>query len=396
MVAPSFAAGSGEIPFRRTAIDLGSSETCAIADVNQDGRLDIISGENWYQQVPAWRPGESVTWIPHHFRELPYTNFYYDNFTDLAVDINGDGYPDLVSASFFSKQLAWYENPAGQDRPWSRHIIESKYPVEFVFLVDLLNAGKPLQLLPEFGDLAAPLTWYELVGTGSGSHWQPHQVSSQSFGHGIGVGDINGDGRNDIITPKGWFEAPADPRNGTWIWHPDFDLGVTSFIYVDDVNGDGLPDLVTGAAHDYGVFWYEQKVDSVKGRTWTKHLIDDTWSQAHALGLVDFFHDGRRELVTGKRYLAHNGHDPGGREPLGLYWYEHVVIEGRLEWVRHIIDYGSRVGAGMQICAADIEGHGNLDIVVGGKSGLFLFENLAPRAGPSPSHKASKGHESSE
>lgn len=100
-------------------------------------------------------------------------------------------------------------------------------------------------------------------------------VSPRSYGHGIRAGNVNGDGRTDIITPKGWFGAPPDPRNGERVFHPEFDLGDTGFIYVMDVNGDGLPDLITSLGHDYGIFWYEQKKDPQGNRTWAKHVIDN-------------------------------------------------------------------------------------------------------------------------
>jgi hypothetical protein len=370
------AQGSGEIPFRKHTLDLGPSETVAIADVNRDGRLDIISGENWYAQAPPSPPGSGARWIKHQFRNLPYTEFYLEDLSDLAIDVNGDGYPDVVSCSYWSKPLTWWENPGGQGKPWRERVIESRSPVEFAFLVDILNTGQPLQLLPQFGDENFPLTWYELSGKGGDAAWVKHEISPKSYGHGIGAGDVNQDGRTDIITPKGWFEAPPDPRNGHWVFHPEFDLGTTGFIYTLDVNGDGLVDLVTSAAHDYGIFWYEQKKDAAGKRTWIKHVIDNSWSQAHAVTLVDLNGDGRTDLVTGKRYMAHNGHDPGEREPLGLYWYEPIKGEGGLEWRRHVIDYSTRTGGGMQIPVVDIDGDGDLDIVVAGKSGLFLFENL--------------------
>jgi len=256
--------------------------------------------------------------------------------------------------------------------------------VEFSFLVDILNTGKAQQLLPQFGDTKFPLKWYEIEGKGEDAHWVGHVVSPRSYGHGIGAGDVNGDGRTDIITPKGWFEAPPDPRHGEWAFHaflsadsghPEFDLGATGFIYTMDVNGDGLPDLVTTLAHDYGIFWYEQKKDAQGNRTWVKHVIDNAWSQAHALTIADLKGDGKPVLVTGKRYYAHE-HDKGANEPLGVYWYERVQTEHGLQWRRHIIDYGTRTGGGMQVCVVDIDHDGDLDIVVGGKTGLFLFENM--------------------
>ena len=370
------AVGSNEIPFRKHTIDLGRSESVAVADINRDGRLDIVSGENWYEQAPPAEKGAGPRWIKHHFRELPFTDGYVEDLSDLAIDVNGDGYPDIVSCSYWEEPLTWWENPQGQDKPWRKTVIQTGSPVEFAFLVDLLNTGKATQLLPQFGNDNFPLSWYEITGSGTDAKWTRHIVSPRSYGHGIGAGDVNGDGRTDIITPKGWFEAPPDPRNGQWIFHPEFNLGATGFIYAEDVNRDGLPDLVTSLGHDYGIFWYEQKKNADGSRAWVKHVIDDAWSQAHAVTLVDLLGDGGKVLVTGKRYYAHE-HDPGANEPLGVYWYEPVQSEGRLQWIRHVIDYSTRAGGGLQIPVVDIDGDGDLDIVVAGKSGLFLFENLS-------------------
>jgi len=369
------AAGDDAIPFRKHTLDLGISETVAVADMNKDGRFDIISGENWYEQGPP-EIGIGPRFIKHKFRDLPYTFDYQENLSDLAIDVNGDGYPDIVSCSYWTKPLTWWENPGRSGRPWREHLIESGSAVEFVFLVDILNTGRPLQLLPQFGNRDFPLTWYELAERGARDPWVRHAISPRSYGHGIGVGDVNGDGRIDIVTPQGWFEAPPDPRNGQWVFHAEFELGATGFIHVEDVDGDGLPDLITSLAHDYGIFWYEQKKDALGNRVWTKHLIDNSWSQAHALTLADLNGDGQLELITGKRYYAHD-HDPGANEPLGVYWYERMIVDGTLKWKRHVLDYSTRTGGGMQIAVADIDGDGDQDVIVAGKSGLFLFENLA-------------------
>lgn len=358
------AARSPEIPFERKTIDLGISETCAIADFNNDGRLDIFSGDAWY---------ENPTWKRHEVRRLKEYGTYLASLCDLPLDVDGDGWMDIVSSGWHSERIWWSRNPGKPGAIWEDRVIEQGFPVEFSFLVDLDNDGKQRELLPEFGDVNAPTAWYEVVnGT-----WKKHIVSPKSYGHGIGAGDVNGDGRNDIVTPQGWLEAPPDPRSGNWKFHPEFDLGMTSFIYVIDINEDGLPDLLTANAHNYGIFWMEQRAD----HTWVKHMIDESWSQPHALTLADLNGDGRKELLTGKRFMAHDGHDPGAHDPLGIYWYEyHKAEDGKsVVWSRHIIDYGSRAGGGMQIPVADINGDGRPDFAVGGKSGLFLFENFTNR-----------------
>lgn len=351
-----------EIPFRKHEIDIGASEACAIADVNRDGKLDIVSGENWY---------EAPTWTPHHFRDIPYMNGYVDNFSDLMMDVDGDGLPDVVSSSWFRKSLRWWKNTKNGN--WTEHSIQEGYNIEFSFLVDLNNDGKAQEVLPQFGNAEAPLAWYEVIDHA----FVKHVVSDKSYGHGIGAGDVNGDGRADILTPKGWFEAPPDPRHGEWKWHPDFDLGTTGFIYVLDINGDGRNDIVTTNAHDYGFFWMEQGPNG----KWTKHMIDETWSQGHAMTMVDLNGDGKPDFLTGKRYMAHDI-DPGAKDPLGIYWYEFLKgDDGAVMWVKHVIDYSTRTGAGMQIPVVDMDGDGDLDFAVGGKSGLYLFENLTKQRG---------------
>jgi len=244
---------------------------------------------------------------------------------------------------------------------------------------DIDGDGRWDEILPGVRHTA----WYEVGKRPAGSRGVLiHKVSDKAHIWGVGAGDVNGDGRTDILRPSAWYEAPQDPRQGKWKEHP-LSLGApdgktdhTPQIWVYDVNADGLNDIITSSAHKYGIFWYEQSRDGEQ-RTWKQHTIDDTWSQAHALTLADLDEDGDLDLVTGKRYKAHNGRDPGGMDPPGVYWYE-LDRGPQPKWTRHTISLGEGIGAGMNIPVVDLDADGDLDVVVTGKyGGPVWFENLA-------------------
>ena len=200
----SIPAQTADPAFRVQAIDpTVQSETAAVVDLNNDRKLDIISAESWY---------EAPTWTKHPLRSINRASGYVDDFSDLPVDVDADGFIDIVQIGYFARRLEWLKNPGRADGAWTVNEIDAVGPTEFAFLVDLNNDGKSFELLPQFTRAAnLPAAWYEIQQ----GKWVKHVVSQpRFFGHGIGAGDMNRDGRSDIVTPSGWLEAPADPRAG--------------------------------------------------------------------------------------------------------------------------------------------------------------------------------------
>lgn len=350
------------------------SEACAVADFNGDGKLDIAAGPYLYL-APDWKPVK--------IREVSSNvtgdgKGYADDFCNLVLDVNKDGKPDIVSGGWFSKTSFWFENTIGKDGLWPVHVIDPLGNHETGTLEDIDGDGKALEFLPQ----SHITVWYEIgKDTNGAPNLVRHTVSDKGRKLGAGAGDINGDGRPDIIRPDVWFEAPKDIRKGAWIEHPIALGGTngtsdhTSNIVVFDVNKDGLNDIVASTAHKYGIWWYEQRRDAAGAITWSQHTIDDTWSQAHYLCFADIDKDGNPEIITGKRFMAHNGGDPDELGKQCVFYYRFAPGPSPV-FRKHVISYDEGIGAGLNTVAADMDGDGDLDLVTTGKwGGPVLFEN---------------------
>ncbi len=390
------AADAAELAFRRHDLNSDSAfPSCAVFDVNRDGKADIVCGGFWYE-APGWRR--------HFLRDVEIIRGRYDDYSNLPLDVSGDGFLDLVSANWRSQKLYWIEHPGKRLGAWTPHVVDTPGPMETARLVDIDGDGR-LDVLPNGGDFAA---WWEVVAGKPGDkkpgfsekpgflgpRWLRHDLPKELAGHGVGFGDINGDGRDDLVGPRGWLEAPADRRSGRWLWHADFELhrDCSIPILVFDVDGDGDNDLVYGRAHNIGLYWVEQVRAAANKKpgfskkpgfaekpgfsvTWVRHAIDTSWSQAHSLLLADLDNDGRPELIAGKRYLGHDGRDPGEYDPLAIYAY--TFQRDARTWRRQPISVGGRVAFGLDPKATDIDGDGDLDLVAADRSGLFWFANLS-------------------
>ena len=356
--------------FEKSRIGDVTYEAASVFDVDNDGALDIVSGEYWFSG-PDYDDR-------HKICDVQSQGDYFDDFSDYPMDVNGDGYLDIVTGGFWGCTLRWRENPGNLDDLWVVHDIDRCGNIETTRFWDIDGDGT-VEAVPNAG---GNLVAYQLIrdeqGNGTGK-FQKHVIREGGGGHGLGFGDVNGDGRGDLITPFGWLVAPEKPWESEWTFHQELILGAASVpILVHDVNEDGLADLIVGEGHNYGLYWMEQKRDPLGNRLWERHEIDPSRSQYHDMALVDIDNDGRLELITGKRYRAHSGNDPGSTDPVGIYYFE--IDKGAFK--RATLDYGppeKASGVGIYFWVEDIDGNGWKDIVAPGKEGLYLFKNTGQR-----------------
>ncbi|MDF1858706.1 MAG: FG-GAP-like repeat-containing protein [Verrucomicrobiales bacterium] len=354
------------------------AEGAGVGDLNGDGKVDITYGPFWFagpdfQKQTRFADGE------------PFDggSGYSDNFFSFVRDFNADGKNDILVFGFPGKSARLYLN-SDQER-WEMVEVADQVANESPHLVDLIPGGHPEIVCARekaYGyfeasdDATKPWTWHAISPTGE---------AATPFGHGLGVGDINGDGRADVIEKMHWYEQPEDGSAGPWKKHKWALIpygGGGSQILIDDLDQDGDNDIITSLnAHGYGIAWFKQHAPgkfsrhNIVGESSTENPYGVAFSQPHALALADMDGDGRNDFVTGKRYFAHQGRDPGGLQEAVLYWFRNTEKDGAIDWVPHLVDHDS--GVGVEVKVTDLDGDQKPDIVTSSKKGLLVHTRIA-------------------
>lgn len=348
-------------------------------DFDRDGNLDVVSGPYWYAG-PEFKTKTEIHPVVAYD-----PNGYSENFLTYTDDFNADGWIDVLYVPWPGKDAFWYENPKGESRHWTSHRALANVGNESPAWTDLNGDGRA-DLVFNIDGYLGFATWDPAKPD---AMWNFHRVSDlretyQRYTHGLGCGDINRDGKIDIVEAAGWWEQPAVLNDQPWIWHPHpfAEAGAQMLIY--DIDGDGLTDVATAwHCHLYGLVWHQQLLSETGQIEFKKHTVlnpspavesnDFRISQMHAQTLADVNGDGLQDIVTGKRFWAHgpNGDaEPGA--PAVLYWFELTrQSDGTVQYVPHRIDDDS--GVGTQVTAVDLNGDKRPDMVVGNKKGTFLF-----------------------
>ncbi len=377
IVWTGLAAGAQPQPaWRIRPLVLDANEGCAIGDIDGNGSPDIVAGRNWY-------PAPEFT--PRPLRTIEDWNGYVQSNGDFLFDVNGDGRLDVIAGSFIPGEVHWYQNPGDEalrlGHLWPRHLLADtgRSENEAQLLSDLDQDGTPEWLVNSWNPKNPLLAWRFVASSedlpgGAKYRMEAATLAATGNSHGLGAGDLNGAGKFDVLTGAGWYQQPeSNPWDQPWSFHPDWQIQASIPMLVADVDRDGRSDVLVGQGHDYGLSWWRQLLPQTDGTlAFDKILIDKSYSQPHALALADLDGDGRDELITGKRYFAHNGGDPGGREPPLIVAYAFDPEEAAFH--KTVIEQG-HVGIGLQIATGDLDGNRSIDLAVAGKSGSYVLFN---------------------
>jgi len=407
---------------RQQLTDQFWSEGANYGDFNNDGQLDIASGPfiypgptyaERYEYRPATttfelqEPDGTKAQIPGYEGALGVKNAYSDHFFTFVWDFNSDGWTDIYVIGMPGENSHWFENPQGKPGHWKQHLALDVPDNESPLLGDLNGDGQPEAICNSQGCFG-----YSAPNPEDPTQpWVFHPISPDNkyhrYNHGLGIGDVNGDNRLDILEKDGWWEQPASLENDpVWTRHvyafcPPTQEGIPvggAQMFAYDVNDDGLNDVITSqAAHGYGLIWHEQmrvdgEIDFIPHRFMYKEPSDNRYgvkfSQLHAVDLFDVDGDGLKDIVTGKRFWAHGPTgDVEPDAPAVLYWWQLVRGEdGAIDFVPHLIDSDS--GVGTQVVTGDVTGDGLPDVVVGNKKGTFLFTQQQTVVGPAAYEQA--------
>ncbi len=396
----------GSLSFQKVIIhERFLAESASIGDFNKDGNPDVASGRRWWE-------GPAFT-VEHTFRtgheDLPPeepNDGVSDDWADFAYDVDGDGWDDIIDLASPDTTSAlavdnpvpdgsgyWFQNPgAAAQELWTKHLISDDIRMEQRALVDMTGDGYPELLGGALADTTKG--YYQADQADPTAPWTFHSVTRQydfyggGWIHGIGAGDVDGNGTQDLLERSGcWLQS----ETGTWefvnVGFNDADeLGTQGNIggahmFAYDVDGDGDADVVTGLhSHGWGLAWFEQTAP----KQFTKHLIFHTpeeaamyggiaFSQLHAMALEDMDGDGLKDIVTGKGWYVHPPvfNDPDYDGTPVVYVFKLVRDAMGAHFEPHLVD--EETGTGRHFTVGHLDKNGTLDFVIGGKKGLFVF-----------------------
>lgn len=450
-LAAAIPTAAGQLTYTRITVhEQFLAESCSIADYNGDGNPDVSSGRRWYE-------GPAFT-TEHIFRDghgpLPRIGMpreeidtgVSDDWADFPWDVDGDGDPDIINVSNCDVQdnlnpdpqpinqshatAFVYQNPggaaAGDGTNWPKWQLHGDVRHEQKGLVDINGDGKPEMFGACKGCEPNNTKGYyfnDWTNPNGGWSYQPvvfnvdFPFGGTGWMHGLGFGDVDGDGKPDLLTREGAYIQPADvtmpwPLTAVQLWDGDpAPQRGGSHMYSADFDGDGDMDIFSAdGAHHWGLSWYE----NTGNMQFTKHQFMGTvaeagnypnnggvaFSEPHATQVTDMDGDGVPDVIAGKMRFAHPiaendpdalgtcaqgdqgcAYDAQGRCTGPGDSCNYLVVfkgvrdtpgtSGAFHFEAHVVD--TQTGVGRQFSVGHANTDGIVDICVASKLGLFVF-----------------------
>ncbi|MFC4873221.1 FG-GAP repeat domain-containing protein [Negadavirga shengliensis] len=314
----------------------------AYGDVNGNGKPDLLAG--------GFRDG-GLVWYENPSWEKHVISGDKGFSTDLEVyDIDRDGDLDIFSVmepgqNRESGTLVWFENPN-----WEKHIIETSTSFHDIELADLNGDGLVDIVARDQGAFGSSADTLYIYLQKERLKWEKHKINCPN-GEGLKVGDINGNGRPDVVVNQVWFENSGDGIN--WKQHtyaPRY-FHQDTFIDIADINGNGRMDIVLSpaelAGEYYRISWFEAPEDPTQ--RWKEHVIEP-WTETvhHFVGLADMNNNGETDIVTARMM---QGEDP---DEVSIY---RNLGKGE-NWEKQVI----YTGGSHSMRLVDLDGDGDIDM----------------------------------
>lgn len=267
---------------------------CLVLDADRDGQKEFVLACRGQEPALVWYRPAAQGWDLYVIEDgsLPI------EAGGVVRDVDGDGYPDIIAGEDHQgANLYWWENPGpdfSQNTPWRRHVIKEGGACGHhdQIVGDFDGDGRPELVFWNQG--AESLNIAKFPEDPKSGPW-PYTSIWHGAGEGLAKGDIDGDGRIELLAGGKWFKHRGGLEFDAYAIDP---AQTHPRIAVADLNGDKRLEVVMVPGDGVGrLKWYSRLGDPTRTENWTGHdLLEHDVNHGHSLAIADFTRDGQFDI----------------------------------------------------------------------------------------------------